>query len=62
MNMDLKIQRSAEKQGVDTLEFCNEISQTFRDLSKTLNLTNTDFIRTTEERHKKTVQISLEST
>ncbi len=52
----LKIQRSAEKKGVDTLEFCNEISQTFRDLSKTLNLTNTDFIRTTEERHKKSVQ------
>ena len=52
----LKIQRSAEKKGVDTLEFCNEISQTFRDLSKTLNLTNTDFIRTTEDRHKKTVQ------
>ena len=38
------------------MEFCNQISQTFRDLSKTLNLTNTDFIRTTEERHKKTVQ------
>jgi len=52
----LKIQRSAEKKGIDTLEFCNEISQTFRDLSKTLNLTNTDFIRTTEERHKKSVQ------
>ena len=52
----LKIQRAAEKQGVDTLEFCNQISQTFRDLSKTLNLTNTDFIRTTEKRHKKTVQ------
>ena len=52
----LKIQRSAEKKSVDTLEFCNEISQTFRDLSKTLNLTNTDFIRTTEERHKKSVQ------
>ena len=52
----LKIQRSAEKKGIDTLEFCNEISQTFRDLSKTLNLTNTDFIITTEERHKKSVQ------
>ena len=52
----LKIQRSAEKRGINTLEFCNEISQTFRDLSKTLNLTNTDFIRTTEERHKKSVQ------
>ena len=52
----LKIQRSAEKQGVKPLEFCNEISKTFRDLSTTLNLTNTDFIRTTEDRHKKTVQ------
>ena len=52
----LKIQRSAEKNNLEPLEFCNQISQTFRDLSKTLNLSNTDFIRTTEERHKKTVQ------
>ena len=52
----LKIQRAAEKKGIETLTFCDEISQTFRDLSKTLNLSNTDFIRTTEERHKKTVQ------
>ena len=52
----LKIQRTAEKNNIDPLEFCNKISQTFRDLSKTLNLSNTDFIRTTEERHKKTVQ------
>ena len=52
----LKIQRAAENQGIDPLEFCDQISQTFRDLSKTLNLSNTDFIRTTEERHKKTVQ------
>ena len=52
----LKIQRAAEKKNLDTLSFCDEISQTFRDLSKTLNLTNTDFIRTTENRHKKSVQ------
>jgi methionyl-tRNA synthetase len=52
----LKIQRSAEKQNIKPLEFCNQISKTFRDLSKILNLTNTDFIRTTEERHKKSVQ------
>jgi len=52
----LKIQRSAEKQNIDPLKFCDEISQTFRNLSDTLNLSNTDFIRTTEERHKKTVQ------
>ena len=52
----LKIQRSAEKKNLKPQEFCNEISENFRNLSKTLNLTNTDFIRTTEERHKKAVQ------
>jgi len=52
----LKIQRAAESKNIDPLEFCDLISQTFRDLSKTLNLSNTDFIRTTEKRHKKTVQ------
>ena len=52
----LKIQRAAENKNIEPLEFCNQISQTFRDLSITLNLSNTDFIRTTEDRHKKTVQ------
>ncbi len=52
----LKIQRAAEKNNVDTLQFCNSISQTFKDLSNTLNLTNTDFIRTTEKRHIRSVQ------
>ena len=52
----LKIQRSAEKAGKEPKEFCDQISQTFKDLSKILNLSNTDFIRTTEDRHKKTVQ------
>ena len=52
----LKIQRAAEDKKIEPLKFCDEISQTFRDLSKTLNLTNTDFIRTTEKRHKLSVQ------
>jgi methionyl-tRNA synthetase len=52
----LKIQRAAEKKGQDTLKFCDEISKTFKNLSKTLNLSNTDFIRTTETRHKNSVQ------
>ena len=52
----LKIQRSAEKAGKEPQIFCDQISKTFRDLSDTLNLSNTDFIRTTELRHKKTVQ------
>ena len=50
-----KIQRAAKKKGMDPLSFCDEISKTFRDLSKTLNLSNTDFIRTTESRHSKSV-------
>ena len=52
----LKIQRAAEKKGVEPLAFCDEMSKTFKNLSKTLNLTNNDFIRTTESRHKKSVQ------
>ena len=52
----LKIQRSAEKENTDPQKFCDKISKTFSDLSDTLNLSNTDFIRTTEERHKETVQ------
>ncbi len=52
----LKIQRSAEKLNKDPKSFCDEISKTFEDLTKTLNLSNTDFIRTTEDRHKTSVQ------
>ena len=52
----LKIQRAAESKNIEPQIFCDEISQTFRNLSSTLNLSNTDFIRTTEDRHKKTVQ------
>ncbi len=51
-----KIQRAAEKKGMKPKAFCDEISKTFFDLSKTLNLSNDDFIRTTEERHKKSVE------
>ena len=52
----LKIQRAAEENKMKPLEFCNKISKTFKNLCKILNLSNTDFIRTTEDRHKKSVQ------
>ena len=45
-----KIQRAAEKKGMDPKKFCDEISKTFFDLSKTLNLSNDDFIRNIENR------------
>ena len=51
-----KIQRAALEAKKDPLDFCNEISSNFKDLSAILNLSNDDFIRTTEKRHKKAVE------
>ena len=51
----LKIQKAAEKAGSDPLIYCNKISKIFKDLTKTLNLSNDDFIRTTEKRHYESV-------
>ena len=51
----LKIQREAEKNSKNPKEFCDEISVKFKNLTKTLNLSNNDFIRTTEKRHYKSV-------
>jgi len=51
----LKIQREAEKNNKQVKEFCDELSKTFKDLTKTLNLSNNDFIRTTEKRHYESV-------
>ena len=47
----LKIQKAAEKKNLDPLAYCDDISQIFKSLSKNLNLSNDDFIRTTEKRH-----------
>jgi methionyl-tRNA synthetase len=52
----LKIQREAEKNKKDPKKFCDELSDKFKDLTKILNLSNTDFIRTTEKRHSDTVK------
>ena len=51
-----KIQKEAKKNNKDTKLFCDELSETFRSLTKILNLSNDDFIRTTEKRHHKSVQ------
>ncbi len=51
-----KIEKSAAKAGVDIQAFTDKYSDTFRNLNKALNISNDDFIRTTEDRHKKIVQ------
>ena len=47
----LKIQNSAEKSGLKPEIYCEKISKVFKDLTIKLNLSNDDFIRTTEKRH-----------
>lgn len=50
-----KIQRKAEEKGVTPQEYVDEIVSGIQQLWKKLEITNDDFIRTTEERHKKVV-------
>jgi methionyl-tRNA synthetase len=51
-----KVAKSAAANGMDPQAFTDKVSQNFRDLSKALKLSNDDFIRTTEARHKKACQ------
>ena len=50
-----KIQKEAKKNNKDPKLFCDELSEKFKSLTTTLNLSNDDFIRTTEQRHYKSV-------
>ena len=51
-----KVERAAQEKNIDPQKFTDMVSENFKDLSNLLNLSNDDFIRTTEERHKKSVQ------
>ena len=51
-----KIERSASAAGVPPQQFADQVSATFSDLWKRMGITNDDFIRTTEPRHKQGVQ------
>ena len=51
-----KIERAAEAAGKTPQQYADEISAEFRRLWKRMGISNDDFIRTTEDRHKKRVQ------
>ncbi len=51
-----KVAKSAAAAGMDPQSFTDKVSQSFRGLTKELNISNDDFIRTTEARHKKACQ------
>jgi methionyl-tRNA synthetase len=46
-----KVEKSASAAGMDPQLFTDKVSQNFRDLAKALNVSNDQFIRTTEKRH-----------
>ena len=53
----LKIRKAAEKTGKTPKDFVDGISKKFSELAESLNISNDDFIRTTdEERHKPAVE------
>lgn len=51
-----KIQRKAEEKGVSPQAYVDEIVEGIQGLWKKLKVTNDDFIRTTEDRHKQIVE------
>src|SRR6201998_500464 len=51
-----KVERPAEAAGKTPQQYADEISSEFRALWKRMGISNDDFIRTTEDRHKKRVQ------
>ena len=51
-----KVQRSAEAAGIPPQQFADQVSGSFSGLWKRMGITNDDYIRTTEERHRRGVQ------
>ena len=51
-----KIQEAAEKNGFTPQQWVDKMSLNFTTLWEKLNISNTDFLRTTQERHLKTVR------
>ena len=55
-----KVQQAANDSGVSPQEHVDKLHQRFKELWVRLNISNTEFIRTTEERHKKLVRDILQ--
>lgn len=55
-----KIKKAADEAGLEPQEFVDKVGEQFKALWVKLSISNNDFIRTTQERHKKTVQRFLD--
>ena len=50
-----KVQQGAENEGVEPQKRCDLVADEFKDMLKKLDISNDDYIRTTEQRHKQVV-------
>jgi methionyl-tRNA synthetase len=48
-----KVEKAAAEAGLDPQSFADRVSADFRDMAARMGISNDDFIRTTEERHKR---------
>ena len=55
-----KIQRKAEEEELTPIQYTDKIVATFKNLWKMLEISNDDFVRTSEERHQKVVQAVIQ--
>lgn len=56
MSMDKKSNNRQQKKGVDPQDFVDDVSKSFLDLLDLMNISNDEFIRTTSDKHKESVQ------
>jgi len=56
-----KVQQGADAEGIDPQIRCDRIAEEFQDILNKLNISNDDYIRTTESRHKKVVTELLQN-
>jgi len=52
----LKMEQTARRQGITPRELCDRMTPRFQEMARFLNISNDDFIRTTEPRHKASVE------
>lgn len=55
-----KVQQTAEKRGIAPQVLCDEMAEAFQSMCRLLEISNDDYIRTTEDRHKKIVKEILQ--
>ncbi|BBP86463.1 hypothetical protein BsIDN1_00810 [Bacillus safensis] len=56
MSTDKKFSKKAEEQNITPIEYLDPVVEDIQSLWKKLDISNDDFIRTTEKRHTKIIE------